>query len=224
LVLVTHGRIGAASCNAYNEIPLSLVVTEEIPMAQTPSTMLELSTLAPDFSLLEPATGKKVAFSDFRGAAALLVIFICNHCPYVKHIRYALAAFAREYQPKGLAVVAINANDVSNYPDDSPEKMIEEVKQVGYPFPYLYDETQEVAKAYQAACTPDLYLFDAGRKLVYRGQFDDSRPGNNLPVTGSSLRAAVDALLVGRPIAGEQKPSLGCNIKWKPGNEPSYYG
>lgn len=193
-------------------------------MARTPSTMLSLGTSAPDFSLLEPATGKMVSLNDFKDAAGLLVIFMCNHCPYVKHIRFALAQFAREYQPKGLAIVGINANDAADHPDDSPEKMVEEVKQIGYTFPYLYDETQEVAKAYQAACTPDLYLFDAERKLVYRGQFDASRPGNDLPVTGADFRAAVDALLAGQPITVEQRPSLGCNIKWKPGNEPDYFG
>lgn len=192
-------------------------------MARTPSTMLlELGALAPDFSLPEPATGKTVALADFAGAPGLLVIFMCNHCPYVQHIRSALAAFARDYQPKGLKIVGINANDVASHPDDSPEKMIEEVRQAGYPFPYLYDETQAVAKAYHAACTPDLYLFDADRRLVYRGQFDDSRPGAGIPVTGADLRAAADALLAGRPIPPEQKPSLGCNIKWRPGNEPVY--
>jgi peroxiredoxin len=192
-------------------------------MAQTPSTMLPLGTPAPDFSLPEPATGKTVSLGDFRDAPGLLVVFMCNHCPYVKHIRHALAAFAREYQPKGLAVVGINANDADTYPDDSPAKMIEEVKQLNYSFPYLYDDTQKVAKAYQAACTPDFYLFNAGRKLVYRGQFDGSRPGNTVPVTGADLRAAVDALLAGRSITIEQKPSLGCNIKWKAGGEPRYF-
>jgi thiol-disulfide isomerase/thioredoxin len=196
---------------------------KEIAMARTPSTMmLELGAPAPDFSLPEPATGKTVSLADCRGARGLLVIFMCNHCPYVKHIRHTLAEFAREYQPKGLKIVGINSNDVANYPDDSPEKMIAEVRAINYPFPYLYDETQQVAKAYRAACTPDLYLFDADGKLVYRGQFDASRPGNNLPVTGADLRAAVDALLAGRPISPDQKPSLGCNIKWKPGNEPDY--
>jgi thiol-disulfide isomerase/thioredoxin len=193
-------------------------------MARTPSTMmLELGAAAPDFSLLEPATSKTVSLADCQGAPGLLVIFMCNHCPYVKHIRHALAEFAREYQPKGLKIVGINSNDVANYPDDSPEKMVEEVKAIHYTFPYLYDETQQVARDYRAACTPDLYLFDAACKLVYRGQFDASRPGNNIPVTGVDLRAAVDALLAGRPLSPDQKPSLGCNIKWKPGNEPDYY-
>ncbi len=193
-------------------------------MARTESTMLELGTPAPYFKLPEPLTGHEVSIDDFRDAPGLLVMFICNHCPYVKHIQHALAEFGREYQRKGLAIVAINSNDVANYPDDSPERMIEEVKKVGYTFPYLFDETQEVAKAYKAACTPDFFLFDRDRKLVYRGQFDDARPRNDAPVTGRDLRAAVDALLEGRPVPEDQKPSLGCNIKWKPGNEPDYYG
>lgn len=192
-------------------------------MAQTPSSMLALGTPAADFSLPEPATGKTVSLGDFKEAAALLVIFMCNHCPYVKHISQALATFAREYQSRGVAVVGINANDAAKYPDDDPEKMAEQVKQVNYTFPYLYDKTQAVAKVYQAACTPDLYLFNAERKLVYRGQFDDSRPGNGRPVTGAALRAAVNALLDGRAITAEQKPSMGCNIKWRPGNEPNYF-
>lgn len=193
-------------------------------MALTPSTMIDLGTPAPDFSLSEPLTGKMVSLADFAGAPGLLVIFMCNHCPYVKHIRHGLAEFAREYQAKGLKIVAISSNDVESHPDDSPEKMIEEVNTIGYSFPYLHDETQEVAQAYQAACTPDLYLFDGDMKLVYRGQFDDSRPGNDKPVTGVDLRAAVDALLAGQPIFSDQKASMGCNIKWKPGNEPNYYG
>jgi peroxiredoxin len=193
-------------------------------MSLTPSTMLDLATPAPDFSLPEPLTGKTVSLADFAGAPGLVVIFMCNHCPYVKHIRHGIAEFAREYQAKDLKIVAISSNDVENHPDDSPEKMIEEVKTIGYSFPYLYDESQEVATAYQAACTPDLYLFDGDMKLAYRGQFDDSRPGNDKPVTGADLRAAVDALLAGQPIPGDQKASMGCNIKWKSGNEPNYYG
>ena len=191
-------------------------------MAQAPSTMLELGTAAPDFSLLEPASGNTVALADFQEAAALLVIFMCNHCPFVIHIRQALVEFAREYQPKGLAIVAISANDVANFPDDGPEKMAEAVAAFGYPFPYLYDESQAVAKAYRAACTPDVYLFDAERKLVYRGQFDASRPSNGVPVTGADLRTAVDALLAGQAVPADQAPSIGCNIKWKAGNEPDY--
>jgi len=151
------------------------------------------------------------------------VIFMCNHCPYVKHVAGGLAALAREYQRKGVAVVGINPNDAANYPDDAPEKMAEEVKARGYTFPYLYDETQAVAKAYRAACTPDFYLFDKRRKLVYRGQMDSSRPNSGLPVTGEDLRAALDAVLTGRPLPSNQKPSIGCNIKWKPGNEPDYF-
>lgn len=192
-------------------------------MVRTPSTMVPLGTPAPGFTLPEPATGRTVSLDDFRDAPALLVVFLCNHCPYVKHIRHALADFAREYQARGLAVVGINSNDVSQYPDDAPDKMVEEVRRVGYPFPYLYDETQEVAKAYRAACTPDFFLYDRDRRLVYRGQFDDSRPGNDVPVTGRDLRAAVEAVLAGRPVPQDQKPSLGCNIKWKPGNEPDYF-
>jgi len=190
-------------------------------MALTPSTMLELGTRAPDFGLPEPATGSRVARSDFDGTP-LLVMFICNHCPFVKHIRSALAEFAREYRDKGLSIVAISANDVANRAEDGPEHMAEETRNAGYVFPYLYDETQEVAKAYRAACTPDFFLFDAEHKLVYRGQFDDSRPGNEQPITGRDLRAAADAVLAGKPVGGEQKPSIGCNIKWKPGNEPEY--
>lgn len=191
-------------------------------MARTPSTMLALGTRAPDFSLLEPASGKTVNLKDFAAAPGLLVVFMCNHCPYVKHVRSGLAAFAREYQAKGLAVVGISSNDVANYPDDSPAKMVVEAQQAGYEFPYLYDETQHVAKAYQAACTPDFFLFDQAQKLVYRGQFDESRPGNTIPVTGKDLRTAADALLAQLPLSPDQKPSLGCNIKWQPGNEPSY--
>ena len=164
-----------------------------------------------------------VALADFAKNPALVVMFICNHCPYVQHIRAGLAAFGRDYQPKGVGVVALSANDVADYPEDSPAKMKAEAKAAGYTFPYLFDETQAVAKAYRAACTPDLYVFDRSRKLVYRGQFDDSRPGNGRPVTGADLRAACDAVLAGRAPAADQKPSIGCNIKWKPGNEPDYF-
>jgi len=187
----------------------------------TASTMLPLGTPAPDFRLPDPE-GRTVSLDDFQQASALLVAFICNHCPYVQHIRRGLAAFAREYQAKGLAIVGINSNDAGEYPEDGPQKMVDEVKAAGYVFPYLYDETQAVAKAYRAACTPDLFLFDRSRALVYRGQFDDSRPGNGIPVTGKDLRAAADAALAGRPIPAAQKPSMGCNIKWKAGNEPEY--
>ena len=190
-------------------------------MAETPSTMLPLGTTAPDFRLPD-TTGRMVALADFADAPGVLVMFICNHCPFVKHIRAGLALFARDYQPRGLAIVAINSNDVANYPADSPAKMAEEVRSAGYVFPYLYDETQVVAKAYHAACTPDFFLFDRRRSLVYRGQFDDSRPGNRRPVTGADLRAAVDAVLSGAPVPVDQRPSIGCNIKWKAGNAPAY--
>lgn len=192
-------------------------------MARTPSTMLELGTEAPDFTLLEPATGHLIARQDFAGKP-LLVAFICNHCPYVILIREVFAQLAKDYQQRGVAVVAINANDVANYPDDSPEKMVEEVNNHGYTFPYLYDASQAVAKAYQAACTPDLFLFDHEHKLFYRGQFDDARPRSDIPVTGNDLRHALDRLLDNMYPPAEQKASLGCNIKWKAGNEPDYYG
>jgi len=192
-------------------------------MVATPSTMLPLGTAAPDFRLPDTA-GRRVGRDEFAGAPALLVAFLCNHCPFVQHLRGELARFGREYQARGLAVVAVSSNDVGAYPDDSPEKMAEEVEKVGYTFPYLFDETQEVAKAYRAACTPDFFLFDAARRLVYRGQFDASRPGNGVPVTGADLRAAADAVLAGRPAPAEQRPSIGCNIKWKPGNAPDYFG
>jgi peroxiredoxin len=191
-------------------------------MSLTPSTMLPLGTSAPDFQL-PGADGQIVSLADFKAAPALLVLFICNHCPYVKHIRSAVAALARDYQPRGVAIVAINANDANNYPEDSPAKMKAEAKSAGYIFPYLYDETQSVAKAYRAACTPDIFLFDAQRKLAYRGQFDGSRPGNGQPVTGNDLRAALDAVLRGQPVPEPQKASIGCNIKWKSGEAPDYF-
>jgi peroxiredoxin len=190
-------------------------------MAKTPSTMVPLGTVAPSFRLPD-TDGRFRSLQDFRIADALLVIFLCNHCPFVQHLRSALAKFARDYQDSGLAIVGINANDVVNYPDDSREKMAEEKERVGYSFPYLYDETQEVAKAYRAACTPDFFLYDADHRLAYRGQFDDSRPGNGEPITGADLRAAVDAVLTKKPAPKDQKPSIGCNIKWKAGNEPKY--
>jgi peroxiredoxin len=183
-------------------------------MAETASTMLPLGTQAPHFQLPDPH-GKRTSSDDFQSAPALLVAFICNHCPYVKHIRSQFAELAKEYQARGVAVVAISSNDVASFPEDSPEKMAEEIVQAGYTFPYLYDESQDVAKAYRAACTPDFFLFDGNRRLVYRGQFDDSRPKNGLPVTGADLRAALEAVLAGRPVPGDQKPSVGCNIKWK---------
>ncbi len=191
-------------------------------MAMTASTMLELGTKAPDFSLPD-TEGIMVSLSDFDDAQALLVVFMCNHCPFVKHILDHFLALAKEYQAKGVAVVGINANDVESYPDDRPEMMAQVVQEKGFTFPYLYDETQEAAKSYRAACTPDFFLFDAERRLVYRGQMDDSRPGNREPITGADLRAALDAVLAGRPVPERQRPSMGCNIKWKPGNEPEYF-
>lgn len=191
-------------------------------MAATPSTMLPLGTRAPNF-ILPDTQGKQVRLDQFAGAPALLIMFICNHCPFVKHLRSALAQLGRDYQPKGVAIVAISSNDADAYPADNPAKMVEEHRDAGYTFSYLYDETQEIAKSYQAACTPDFYLFDKNQQLVYRGQFDDSRPSNGLPVTGKDLRAAIDAVLAGQHVATEQRPSIGCNIKWRAGNEPEYY-
>lgn len=190
-------------------------------MVKTASTMLPLGSSAPDFSLPN-VDGSVVSLRDFQGKP-LLVVFMCNHCPFVIHIREALARFAEEYQDRGLAIVGISSNDVSTHPQDGPEQMKAEAQFAGYSFPYLYDETQEVAKAYRAACTPDFFLFDKQHKLIYRGQFDDSRPKGNLPATGADLRQAADAVLEGRPVTGHQKPSIGCNIKWKAGNEPSYF-
>jgi peroxiredoxin len=183
--------------------------------------MLPLGTLAPDFRLPDPS-GRLVARDDFAGAPALLVVFLCNHCPYVKHVQAGFAAFAKEYAERGLAIVAVNSNDYQEYPEDAPARMAEEAARAGYGFPYLVDESQEVAKAYRAACTPDFFLFDRERRLVYRGQFDDSRPGNRIPVSGRDLRAAADAVLAGRAPAADQKPSIGCNIKWRSGREPAY--
>jgi peroxiredoxin len=191
-------------------------------MVRTPSTMLPLGTAAPDFSLPN-LDGRLMSLGDVAGEKGTVVMFICNHCPFVKHVADQLAVLGRDYLPRGIGVVAISSNDVSTHPADSPEQMVHEAEERGYLFPYLYDETQEVAQAYHAACTPDFYLFDAGRALVYRGQLDPSRPGSDVPVTGSDLRAAIEALLAGQPPVAEQIPSLGCNIKWKPGNEPPYF-
>jgi peroxiredoxin len=184
--------------------------------------MLALGTEAPDFQLPD-TNGRLVALSDLAPASALIIVFMCNHCPYVKHLREGLAKLARDYQDRGVRVAGINSNDVRNYPADSPARMGEEAKAAGYIFPYLFDQTQEVAKAYHAACTPDFFLFDKDQRLAYRGQFDDSRPGNGVPVTGADVRNALDAVLGGKPVSPHQKPSLGCNIKWKPGNEPDYF-
>ena len=191
-------------------------------MSETPSTMLPLGTQAPDFSLLE-CRGQRISRDDFNSAAGLLVIFLCNHCPYVKQIRQPLAKLAQSYQEKGLGIVGINSNDAQRYPADSPENMALEAAEAGYTFPYLYDPQQRVAKRYQAACTPDFFLFDDQQKLVYRGQFDASRPGNDLPTNGADLAAACDALLQGCPVNPHQTPSVGCNIKWRAGNEPDYF-
>ena len=191
-------------------------------MAETPSTMAPLGMKAPYFRLPDPS-GRWTSIDDFKDAPVLLLAFICNHCPFVKHVRPHFARLAREYQGRGVAVVGISSNDVAAYPEDSPQKMAEEIKVAGYTFPYLFDDTQEVAKAYRAACTPDFYVFDRERRLVYRGQMDDSRPTNGRPVTGDNLRAALDAVLQGEAVSPDQRPSVGCNIKWKGGNEPEYF-
>ena len=185
-------------------------------MALTESTMeLELGAEAPDFALTDVVSGKTVRRDDFRGQKGLLVMFICTHCPYVKHVEKGLAALGMDYDGEPLSIVAISSNDAETHPDDSPEGLKQQAETMGFRFPYLYDETQDVAHAYHAACTPDLFLFDGDLKLVYRGQFDASRPGNGVPVTGEDLRAAMDAVLAGKPVPKEQKPSIGCNIKWK---------
>lgn len=189
-------------------------------MVKTASTMLPLGTKAPDFALVN-IDGRTVSLADFAGAPAYLVMFICNHCPFVKHVAEELARLGHEYQQKKVAVIAINSNDTTAHPDDSPERMIHEAELRGYSFPYLFDEDQEVAKAYHAACTPDFFVFDADRKLVYRGQLDDSRPSLATPVTGTDLRAALDAVLAGNLVPEPQKPSIGCNIKWK--EAPEYF-
>lgn len=183
--------------------------------------MLPLGTLAPDFSLPN-VDGRLVSREQFTGKP-LLVVFMCNHCPFVVHLRSALAQFADDYQKKGLAVVGISSNDVGAYPQDGPERMKVEAASAGYNFPYVYDAAQDVAKAYRAACTPDFFLFDQAHRLVYRGQFDSSRPGNGIPVSGADLKAACDAVLSRQPVSTEQRPGIGCNIKWRPGNEPEYY-
>jgi len=184
-------------------------------MAATPSTMMPLGTIAPDFSLPNVVTGETVTLQSIKSDKATVIMFICNHCPYVKHIQAELVKIAQDYQSQGVVFIAINSNDAVNYPDDAPDKMKEVAQQWSYPFPYLYDETQEVAKAYQAACTPDFFMFDAQLKCAYRGQLDGARPKNEIPVTGKDMRAALDALLAGQPIDSEQIPSVGCNIKWK---------
>lgn len=193
-------------------------------MARTASTMLDLGTAAPDFQLPDVVTGETVSLSTFAGKDGLLVMFICRHCPFVKHVQDQLAAIGKDYQGKNLGIVAISANDAENFPDDAPDSLKEMVSEVGFTFPLCFDDSQETAKAYTAACTPDFFLFDKDFKLAYRGQLDDSRPGNDKPVDGHSLRAAIDAVLAGNPVSDDQLPSLGCNIKWKAGNVPAYYG
>lgn len=192
-------------------------------MALTPSTMLPLGTPAPDFSLMDTVSGKTVTLASVAGKKALLVLFICNHCPYVKHLKVALAQLGKDYAGKDVAIVGISANDPASHPDDAPDKLAADAEASGYSFPVLFDETQKVAQAYKASCTPDFFVFDASRKLAYRGRFDDSRPGNSKPVTGSDLREALDAVIAGKPATLAQKPSLGCNIKWRAGNEPAYF-
>jgi peroxiredoxin len=192
-------------------------------MVAVNSTMLPLGSPLPEFKLADPSGGM-VGSSEFAGAPATLVMFICNHCPYVQHIRLRLSELTSELIDRGVAVVGINSNDYAAYPDDSPDRMAQEAEELGYRFPYLIDETQEVAKSFRAACTPDFFLFDGDRKLAYRGQFDSSRPRNGIPVTGEDLEAAVAAVLEGKPAPAEQQPSIGCNIKWRPGKEPDYFG
>ena len=191
-------------------------------MALTESTMLELGKPAPDFQLPDVVSGDTISLDTFAGKKALLVMFICRHCPYVVHVKDELARIGNDYVGASVGIVAISANDVNDYPMDAPPRLKEMAEDLGFAFPYCYDETQETAKAYTAACTPDVFLFDENRKLVYRGQLDDSRPQSGIPVTGRDLRAAIDAVLAGRPVDANQKPSIGCNIKWKPGNQPSY--
>lgn len=193
-------------------------------MVKTASTMLPLGTTAPDFQLPDVVSGQTISLDTFADADALLVMFICQHCPFVKHVKEELARIGKDYADRPLGIVAISANDVDNYPDDSPEKLLAMAKELDLNFPVCYDETQEVAKTYTAACTPDFFLFDGDKKLVYRGQLDDSRPSTDIPVTGKDLRGAIDAVLAGKPVDPDQMPSMGCNIKWKPGNEPDYFG
>ena len=193
-------------------------------MSLTPSTMLELGTRAPDFALPDVRTGQTVCLNDFEDKNALLIIFMCAHCPYVKLVESEFAAIGRDYAEQSLGIVAISSNDVDNYPDDAPDRLQDQAERLGFNFPYLYDEDQQAAKAYRAACTPDLYLFDKNMELVYRGQLDDARPGNNKPVDGKNLRAAIDSVLADEEVSESQLPATGCNIKWKPGNAPETFG
>ncbi len=192
-------------------------------MVKTASTMLELGTPAPDFQLPEVVSGETVSLADFQDKSALLVMFICQHCPFVKHVQDELARIGQDYVPQNVGIVAISSNSVQTHPQDGPEHLKQMAETLGFNFPFCYDETQEVAKAYTAACTPDFFLFDSDMKLVYRGQLDDSRPGNDKPVDGKDLRSAIAAILAGEPLPADQKPSIGCNIKWTPGNEPEYF-
>jgi peroxiredoxin len=184
-------------------------------MAVTPSNMLPLGTVAPSFTLPDTISGKMMSLNELKSDQTTVIMFICNHCPYVKHIQTQLVQLAQDYQPKGISFIAISSNDVEGYPEDAPDKMKEVAERLGYPFPYLYDETQEVARAYHAACTPDFYIFDREMSCIYRGQLDDSRPGNQIPVTGRDVRNALDNILANKPVDPNQKPSMGCNIKWK---------
>ncbi len=193
-------------------------------MVRTFSTMLELGRLAPNFHLPDVRSGHPISLDTFREKKALLIMFICRHCPFVRHIQQELARLGRDYEGRDVGIVAISANDAESYPDDSPASLQEMADELGFSFAFCYDESQETAKAYAAACTPDFYLFDRSRRLVYRGQLDDSRPENGVPVTGRDLRAALDAVLMDRPVNQDQKPSIGCNIKWKTGNAPEYFG
>ena len=193
-------------------------------MVKTASTMLPLGTAAPEFQLSDVVSGKTISLDTFNDSKALLIMFICQHCPFVKHVQSELAKIGHDYSQQPLGIVAISANDVANYPDDSPEKLKQMAKELNFNFPLCYDESQEVSKAYTAACTPDFFLFDRDNKLVYRGQLDDSRPSTDIPVTGKDLRRAIDAVLNDQKLDFDQKPSIGCNIKWKPGNEPEYFG
>jgi peroxiredoxin len=192
-------------------------------MVKTASTMLDLGTKAPNFALPDTVSGKTISLDTFADKKGLLVMFICQHCPFVQHIQQELARIGQDYMEQGLGIVAISSNSVETHPDDAPEKLKAMAEEQGFNFPFCYDETQEVAKAYTAACTPDFFLFDSSRALVYRGQLDDSRPGNDQPVNGKDLRAAIEQVLADEPISPEQKPSIGCNIKWAPGNEPPYF-
>ncbi len=192
-------------------------------MTLTPSTMLELGTKAPDFHLPDVVSGQTISLATFSGKQALLIMFICQHCPFVQYVKAELANLGKDYAKKDVGIVAISANDAAHYPDDAPDRLKAMAKELGFVFPFCYDESQETAKTYTAACTPDFFLFGADWQLVYRGQLDDSRPRNDQPVNGSDLRAALDAVLAGQPVNPNQKPSIGCNIKWKPGNEPTYY-